>query len=314
MPQCRNYEHRWGVVLAGGEGLRLRSLIRLVSGDDRPKQFCPLLGGATLLRRTRERIASYVRADRTLFVLTRAHEPFYRKEMAAVPSSRMLIQPSNRGTLPAILWSVLHIAQRDPAAVVAFFPSDHDYVDEQNFLTGVTMACEAAEAGSPYVSLLGVPARHAEPGYGWIEAEAADSRNSIPPLLRVKQFWEKPSGRLAQRLLDRGCVWNTFVMIGRAEAFLGMIASAYPAFFQMFQQGDIEELYGHLRSEDFSTKILASSTEQLAVLCLGDVGWNDLGDPQRLIGALSNHGIESPWISSWERQVRGQPMVMQFGA
>jgi len=36
-------KHRWGVILAGGEGVRLRNLTRLVSGDDRPKQFCRLI-------------------------------------------------------------------------------------------------------------------------------------------------------------------------------------------------------------------------------------------------------------------------------
>jgi len=34
----------WAVVLAGGEGVRLRPLVRRAFGDERPKQFCPLLG------------------------------------------------------------------------------------------------------------------------------------------------------------------------------------------------------------------------------------------------------------------------------
>jgi hypothetical protein len=56
MHRSLTHKHRWGVILAGGEGVRLRSLTRLVSGDDRPKQFCPLLGGRTLLNQTRRRI------------------------------------------------------------------------------------------------------------------------------------------------------------------------------------------------------------------------------------------------------------------
>lgn len=40
---------RWGVVLAGGDGTRLRSLVKLICGEERPKQFCPLFGGRTLL-------------------------------------------------------------------------------------------------------------------------------------------------------------------------------------------------------------------------------------------------------------------------
>jgi mannose-1-phosphate guanylyltransferase len=83
-------DHRWGVILAGGDGVRLRSLTRLVSGDDRPKQFSPLLEGRTLLAKTRLRIAERIDRDRTLFVLTRAHEPFYKNELEKVPPHRMV--------------------------------------------------------------------------------------------------------------------------------------------------------------------------------------------------------------------------------
>ena len=42
----------WSVILAGGDGVRLRSLTRATTGEARPKQFCPLLDGETLLERT----------------------------------------------------------------------------------------------------------------------------------------------------------------------------------------------------------------------------------------------------------------------
>ena len=47
----------WGVVLAGGEGVRLRALARQICGDERPKQYLPLFGDRTLLRETLDRIA-----------------------------------------------------------------------------------------------------------------------------------------------------------------------------------------------------------------------------------------------------------------
>ena len=68
--------NRWGVILAGGDGTRLRPLTELIAGDDRPKQFCPLLGGKTLLELTRQRVARAVPAEQTLFVVTRKHERF----------------------------------------------------------------------------------------------------------------------------------------------------------------------------------------------------------------------------------------------
>ena len=42
-------DHRWGVILAGGDGKRLLPLTRRISGDDRPKQFCSVMGKDTLL-------------------------------------------------------------------------------------------------------------------------------------------------------------------------------------------------------------------------------------------------------------------------
>ena len=36
----RLLHHEWGVILAGGDGTRLQSLTRTLTGADRPKQFC----------------------------------------------------------------------------------------------------------------------------------------------------------------------------------------------------------------------------------------------------------------------------------
>lgn len=307
MTHRHDKEHRWGVILAGGDGVRLRPLTRLVAGDDRPKQFTPLLEGRTLLAQTRLRTALTVEAGRTLFVLTRKHEAFYAAELAAVPRHRMVVQPSNRGTLPAILWSLLRIHQRDPDALVAFFPSDHYYAAETKFQAAVATAFEHTQGDAETVVLFGAEADHPETGYGWIEPDGL-IRNSSQ-WMPVKRFWEKPSSQIAETLLERGCLWNTFVMVGSAGAFLNMIRAAAPALYDALrpvlslsnlaiEAEFMRHVYHQLAPADFSKQVLSVSTQKLAVANIGDIGWSDLGDPQRLITTLFESGIQNPWVAS----------------
>jgi DNA-binding response OmpR family regulator len=63
----------WAVVLAGGEGRRLRPLVRHVHGDLRPKQYARLAGPRSLLEQTLDRTARLVPPDRTVLVSVQRH-------------------------------------------------------------------------------------------------------------------------------------------------------------------------------------------------------------------------------------------------
>ena len=273
--------------------MRLRSLTRLVSGDDRPKQFCKLLDGESLLSKTRQRVERNVAAERTLFILLRSHECYYDQELSGVPDELRVIQPANRGTLPAVLYSLLRLSRLDPDAVVAFFPSDHHYAHEDRFRAGVDQAFREAEANPNAVILLGADPTFAATDYGWIEAAGPTGTSEGMP--RVARFWEKPSHPVALELLGCGCVWNTFVMVGRARAFLNMIAAGAPECFDVFRAlsdrrldlSDSEEslaaeIYASIESADLSKDVLAAAPQRLGpqslgVYRLGNVGWQRSG-------------------------------------
>jgi mannose-1-phosphate guanylyltransferase len=139
-PNFYGREHEWAVILAGGDGTRLKSLTRKIAGDERPKQFCSVLGTRTLIEETQERAALELDPKRTLYVVNRVHEPYYAPFLAGEPAANLVIQPRNRGTAPAIIYSLLRIAAFDPNAVIAFFPSDH-YISDNKKIHGSYPGC-----------------------------------------------------------------------------------------------------------------------------------------------------------------------------
>jgi mannose-1-phosphate guanylyltransferase len=301
-------ELAWAVVLAGGDGTRLRSLTRLITGEDRPKQFCRLYGGRTLLAQTRSRLAPAISPERTVFVVVKPHERFYADELSDVTPSHVVVQPSNKGTTAAIVYSLQRISSLAGDPIIGFFPTDHHYSRERRLVAAIHLATKMAGSHPATVILLGASAGHPEVEYGWIEPGASLECHRANSLRGVVRFWEKPSAQVAQTLLRRGCLWNTFVMIGRASAFWNILKSAVPRTLEVL--GDGACLFGAepgraredgawtgLSEGDFSRQVLSVSTQQLAVLQLGDVGWSDLGTPERVMSAVTG-ARPSNWRAS----------------
>jgi mannose-1-phosphate guanylyltransferase len=295
-------EHRWGLILAGGEGRRLRSLTSRICGEDRPKQFCAVLGAETLLERTRRRAALAVAPARTVVVLTRPQERFYRSLVAGLPPQCPVIQPRDLGTAAAVLYGLLRIGVHAPMAPVAILPSDHYVSDDAGFMRHVATAFAAVTARPELVVLLGIAPSNADPDYGWIEPADRIPRTA---LLRVAGFWEKP-GQAAGTLLQRGCLWNTFVMVGRIPAFLALIRRATPDLAAEFdavrprlggftEAAAIRTLYARLSPLSFSEGVLQTRAANLAVLPVRGLEWSDWGTPARVLATLAGLGVTPDW-------------------
>jgi len=304
----RRTPNRAAIVLAGGDGTRLRDLTRRIAGQYIPKQFCPLIGSSTLLEQTFDRIARVVAPEHTLTVVNRRHERFYAPLLGHLPGSRLLAQPENRGTAVAISYALFRMAQSAPEASVALFPSDHYIDDDAEFMRHVEYAFEVVEERPEHTVLLGIAPNRPEPGYGYIEC-GSDFWTERTRIFQVRRFWEKPRVEIAAELMAKGCLWNSFVMVARLSTLLGLIITAKPELYSAFglirrelgsglEESKIRSLYAKLAPQDFSSEILARHPANLAVLPVRGVAWSDLGEPQRVMETLLQIGVQPRWAGA----------------
>jgi mannose-1-phosphate guanylyltransferase len=298
----------WAVILAGGEGARLRPLTRRIAGDERPKQFCALIEGETLLDRTRRRVELAVRPDQHVIVVTRNHAPYWDGLARATFPGRLVVQPQNRGTAAGILYPLLRIRELAGEVPVGIFPSDHDITEDRAFMDYVMAAVDVVRATPDFVALLGIEAEQPESEYGWIESSRVPLPLPGEPAFPIRRFWEKPSPSLAKVLFERGCLWNSFVMVGWVSAFLELIRAGAPELLLSFEPlvnalgapaevAVADKVYAGLESLGFSEHILTRVPERLLTLRVKNVGWSDWGDSSRVVATLRRTGRQPTWLA-----------------
>lgn len=299
-------QHCWAVILAGGEGMRLRPLVRRMLGADRPKQYVRLLGQQTLLRQTLDRVSLAIPEERTLVVTVRRHAGYIAEEFSGGTHPRILAQPLDRGTAAGVLYPAHWIAWRNPEATVAIFPSDHFLLGETSFMAHVAEVVAWVEKHPERLVLLGAPPSSPEVEYGWIEPGEALGDVSTGPVRAVRQFWEKPSVARARACLESGHLWNTSVLVGKVAALVQTGWQALPglsdrlAHIEPFvgtpEEADaVRQAYELMPRANFSKDVLETAGDAIAVSRLPRIVWSDLGSPHRVMEALTRMRIRPEW-------------------
>src|SRR5262245_65027017 len=166
----------WAVVLAGGEGVRLRPLVRRLFGHERPKQYVPLLGPDSLLRQTLKRVGRVIPPERTVVVTRAEHAPYVANELPDGPAPHVLLQPEERGTGAAVLFAAHRIREWDPGATLAFFPSDHFILEEDAFLVNARKVAAFVARRPERLVLVAASPATAAPEYGMVEPRTTVGR------------------------------------------------------------------------------------------------------------------------------------------
>ncbi len=284
----------WPVVLAAGDGTRLRSLTTSFCGKTVPKQFCSLYEGPSLLHEALSRAEAVASTSRTCAVVAEQHRQWWEGALDSLPVANVIVQPENRGTANGILLPILHILEREPDAQIVLLPSDHHVRQEPILAASLRKAVEQLRWRFDEAVLLGLQPEETDPELGYIVPGRSDGKGA----LTVAHFVEKPSFAQASELIERGALWNAFIVVASARALLAMFKESIPQVVSRMSAAvkrDLDagagtrattELYSALPTIDFSKEILSAQESRLRVLPVPRCGWSDLGTPKRVADAL----------------------------
>lgn len=298
----------WGIVLAGGEGERLKGFIRERLGSDRPKQFCTFLGHRTMVEATLNRASLTIPHEYLILVGTEHQRQHLFRSLGDQTPGKILLQPRGCDTAPAILLPLLHVLHRDPQATVVILPSDQFVRPGRKLMTAVSdAAAHLTDVLSDSVVLLGAEATYPESDYGWIQPGSEITATGGRKIHRIDGFVEKPTEERAHRLMRCGGLWNTMVMVARAASLWRLISDFAPDLAACFSElqpaigtdresAVLNRVYQTLPHANFSSMILTHCPERLLVVPIRNVLWSDWGRGERIVETLER--IKGPSLSA----------------
>lgn len=306
----------WSIVLAGGEGERVKPLVLRWLGRHRPKQYCTFVGTRSMFQHTVDRAIRITAAERTVVVAADHHRSYTGGQLNERPIGKLIHQPMNRDTAAGIYLPLSYVRARDPQALVIIQPSDHFIYPERRFLTMIKHAVAAANESLDRLLLLGVQPDRLETEYGWIQRGTRLSGSPGYPVHAVTAFLEKPEPAQADAALRAGGLWNTLVLTATVETLWQTGWHCFPDMMPLFERmtaswetadesAVMADVYRQMPAYNFSSQLLQQLPDRVSVMELTDVLWSDWGKPQRIAETIRRIGktptfplscLEAPYL------------------
>ena len=182
------------IIMAGGSGTRFWPASRAAT----PKQLLQLVGDATMIRQTVDRLDGLVGAEQTLVVTNRRLVETIQAQLPELPSTSIVGEPCKRDTAPCIGLAALLVSRDDPDAVMAVMPADHVISPTEKFQAAITQAANMVADAPDRIVTFGIKPTYPAEIFGYIQREEnAAAANGAAPAYAVKQFREKPDAATA---------------------------------------------------------------------------------------------------------------------
>jgi mannose-1-phosphate guanylyltransferase len=145
------------------------------------------------------------------------HAAWVRRQAPEIPPRRIIMEEVGRNTAAAVALAAHRILAERGDRIMLVVPSDHHIEPARGFQATVRRAARVV-AKTDWLMAIGVPARSAETGFGYIVPSRSEDPRGIA---RVERFVEKPDAGHAGRLIrGKRALWNSGIFVWRAGRIL----------------------------------------------------------------------------------------------
>lgn len=318
-------DHRYAVIMAGGNGTRLWP----VSRTEKPKQFHSILGERTLLQTMHNLVQKSLEPDQIFVQVPVQYVPYIQQQLPKISSRQILVEPEARDTGPAFAFALSTLVIRDPEAIVAFYYADHFVQSERAFHSALQSGFQTVAEEPEHLVLIGVRPLYPNTGLGYIEfGEKISIPRSKAHAFRVSSFVEKPALQRARRFVSaQSHLWNTGYKVGHAQHILNLLARSsdpyrlgIPRILEAIaakRERVLRKEFRKLPRMSFEY-LITEKADQLLVIA-SDMMWSDVGDWGAIddlmrkgrdkgvhtIGRVAEHGSKNALLVSNHRPIVG---------
>ncbi len=287
----------YAVIMAGGRGTRFWPRSR----EKKPKHLLDIISEKTIIQETVDRIKPLITPDNILVVTGKKHARALSKQLPAIPSRNIIIEPEGKNTAACIGLAALHIRKRVSDDTMVVLPSDHAIADSRKFINVLDAATKVAAQEEGLVTI-GIKPSSIQTGFGYIERAESVKHIAGEEAFRVKSIREKPDFQQAKEFIQSGnFYWNSGMFIWKASTILKEIARWMPDLYAGLmninealgtpdEAAIVPRVYRRLKSVSIDYGVMEQADN--VFMLHGDFGWSDVGSWDALweISAKDNKG------------------------